>query len=250
MIYRMPPMNRPVRAVFFDFGGTLFSYRDLTRSSFRPVLAEAVERLGVDASLRDAGMAYGRASGESFREFSPKPYYLHRDLFMDTYRRFALALGSEPEVEFTDWFYQRQRAMFFEGCELRQGCIETLTALRDEGIHVAIVSNIDDDYLLPMIDRVGLDHVLDAWTSSEEAASCKPHGAIFDRSMEKAGVTGEQAFFVGDSPVHDIAGARRVGMQTVLIREPGQEAPGADGGEPAKAHYVIEELNELLPIVL
>jgi FMN phosphatase YigB (HAD superfamily) len=101
-----------------------------------------------------------------------------------------------------------------------------------------------------MVERTGLDRVLHAWTSSQEAQSCKPHGAIFDYSMEKAGVSAEQVFFVGDSPVHDIAGARRAGMQTVLIRESGQEAPGTRDGEHGDPHYVIEKLAELLPIVL
>lgn len=243
-------MAQRVRAVFFDFGGTLFSYSDLVGTSFRPILRDAVERLGVDASLKEAGRAYNQASRESFEEFHSRSYYLHRDLFRDTFRRFALALGREPDSDFLDWLYRRQRTLFFDGCELRPGCIETLSVIRDEGIHVAIVSNIDDDYLLPMVEKVGLDHVLDAWTSSEEAGSCKPDGAIFDYSMQKAGVSAEEAFFVGDSSVHDIAGARRAGMQTVLIREAGQSAPGTEDREGAEAHFVIEELAELLPIVL
>ena len=238
------------RAVFFDFGGTLFSYAELAKTSFREMLGQVVVRLGAAASLKEVGRAYNQANVESFLEFNRKPYYLHRDLFEDTFRRLALALGAEPERDFLDWCCDAQRSMFFEGCTLRPGCLETLTTLRDAGVHVAIVSNIDDDYLLPMVERVGLDRVLDAWTSSEEAESCKPDSAIFDCAMQKAGVRAEQAFFVGDSPVHDIGGARRAGMQTVLIREPGQQPPGAGGGGDVAAHYVIEELAELLPIVL
>ena len=249
---RLPAMRQPVRAVFFDFGGTLFSYSVLAKTSFRKLLERAVARLGVEAPLAEAGRAYGKASVESFLAFDSKAYYLHRELFEDTFRRLALALGAEPERDFLDGCLEEQRSLFFEGCTLRSDCLAMLTSLREAGIHVAIVSNIDDDYLLPMMEKVGLDRVLDAWTSSEEAKSCKPDRAIFDRAMKKAGVQAEQAFFVGDSPVHDIAGALRVGMQTVLIQEPGQRPPGAvEGGvAQAEAHYVIEELAELLPIVL
>lgn len=246
------------RAVFFDFGGTLFSYQTLAKASLVPFLAEAVDRLGSQASPGDAVRAYGVAAGESFRLFEPKPYYLHRDLFRDTFRRMALALECEPEDDFLDWLHERQRALFFEACELRPGCNEMLGALREEGLYLAIVSNIDDDYLLPMVEKLGLDLVLDAWTSSEEAGSCKPDGAIFDYCLQKAGVTASESVFVGDSPVHDISGARRAGMQTVLICEPGQggrqgtglSAPGTGDGGAVEADHVIEDLAELVPIVL
>jgi HAD superfamily hydrolase (TIGR01509 family) len=243
-------MATRTRAVFFDFGGTLFSYSALAHSGFRNLVTEAVERLGATASLKDAGRAYGKASAESMRDFNPKPYYLHRDMFVDGYRRFARAIGHEAGEEFLDWFYERQRTMFFDGCVLRPGCLETLRSMRQGGLHVAIVSNIDDDYLLPMMQKVGLDRVLDGWTSSEEARSCKPDGAIFEYAMKKAGVSAAESYFVGDSPVHDVAGAQRVGMRAVLLQEPGVQAPGTRSGEGGEADHVIEELPELLPIVL
>ena len=243
-------MATRTRAVFFDFGGTLFSYSALAHTGFRHLVSEAVERLGAAASLSEAGRAYGKASAESMLDFTPKPYYLHRDMFLDGYRRFARAIGHEADAAFLEWIYERQRTLFLDACALRPSCLETLRAMREGGLHVAIVSNIDDDYLLPMMEKVGLDRVLDAWTSSEEARSCKPDGAIFDYAMKKADVSAAESTFVGDSPVHDIAGAQRVGMRAVLIQEPGQRAPGTREGEGAAADHVIEELPELLPIVL
>jgi FMN phosphatase YigB (HAD superfamily) len=68
--------------------------------------------------------------------------------------------------------------------------------------------------------------------------------------MKKAGVSAAECYFVGDSPVHDIAGSQRVGMRAVLIHEAGQQAPGTREGEGAQADHVIEELPDLLPIVL
>ena len=39
-----------------------------------------------------------------------------------------------------------------------------------------------------MLDRLGLRTALDAWTSSDEAGSCKPDAAIFRLALTKAGV--------------------------------------------------------------
>ena len=233
------------RAVLFDFGGTLFSYREVQGQAFRPLLGEALRRLRVTAEPRAIGRAWKTASAETWREFNPRPYYLHKDLFQDNFRRFGLALGAEPTADDLEWFHDAQRDLVVQGFELRPGCIETLAALRRAGVHTAIVSNIDDDYLLPMLARAGLEPHLDAWTSSEAARSCKPHAAIFEQALGRAGVEPGQAVFVGDSPEHDIAGARRLGLRTVLIRDGELENPGAGAGEAGVPHHVIADLREI-----
>lgn len=239
-----------VEAVFFDFGGTLFSYRELQGRSFYPILLESLERLGVDAEPREAGRAWQRASVESFREHHPLDYYLHKDLFIDTFRRFALHVGGEASPADLEWFHESQRQMVVERFTLRPGCFEMLGRLRGAGLHVGIVSNIDDDYLLPMLERAELECHLDAWTSSEEALSCKPHRGIYEHALRKAGAAAERSVFVGDSPEHDIVGARRLGMRTVLIREDEVETPGAGAGAAAEAHHTVTALSEVADLVL
>lgn len=241
-------MSAPDRALFFDFGGTLFSYRGVQGRHFYPILIEAMERLGVEHEPKEAGRAYRRASAEAFREFNPRPYYLHRDLFEDTFRRFGEQLGGSPTPDFLSWLYEKQREMFYAGCQLRDDCLETLASLKQAGCYLSIVSNIDDDYLEPMVVRTGLDRVLDAWTSSEEAQSCKPDRGIFEVAMRKAELPAERVIFVGDSAHHDVLGAKRLGMRSVLIQEPGAVAPGSDGAASEEPDHTIEELSELLAI--
>jgi len=100
-----------------------------------------------------------------------------------------------------------------------------------------------------MAGELALTEHLDAWTSSEEARSCKPDAEIFHYSMRKAGVRPEESVFVGDPPEHDIVGARRLGMQTVLIQSPLAEPPGSGAGESAEPDHTIDRLEELIPIV-
>jgi len=233
------------RAVLFDFGGTLFSYREVQGRAFRPLLAEALARLGVRVAPGEVGRAWKRAAAASWREFNPRPYYLHKDLFQDNFRRFAAELGAAASPADLEWFHEAQRDLVREGFALRPGCKEMLARLRSAGLHAAIVSNIDDDYLEPMLERAGLRGSLDAWTSSEAARSCKPHAAIFELALEKAGARAEESVFVGDSRVHDVAGARRLGMRTVLIRDGEGEAPGSAEGEAGEPHHVVEDLRQI-----
>jgi 2-haloalkanoic acid dehalogenase type II len=233
------------RAVLFDFGGTLFSYREVQGRSFYPLLLECVARLGARAEPREAGRAWRRASAETWRRFHAQSYYLHKDLFQDNFRRFAEALGAEATPADLEWFHEAQRRLVHDSFALRPGCVETLARLRAAGVHAGIVSNIDDDYLEPMLERAGLRERLDAWTSSEAARSCKPHPAIFEQVLAKAGVAAAEAAFVGDSREHDIAGARRLGMRTLLIRDGDAETPGSGAGEAADPDHVIEDLREI-----
>ena len=69
----------------------------------------------------------------------------------------------------------------------------------------------------------------------------------FGAQEGEAGVEAGECFCVVDSDEHDIAGARALGMQTVLIHEGDLEAPGS--GLRAEAHHRIGTLSELLPIV-
>ena len=231
------------RAVFFDFGGTLFSYRDLAAAPTSPV-RDSLAQLGVEVEKGKVGRAYWKASRDAFEAYTPKAYYLHRDLFRDTFRRFARELGIEPSATFLEDSVERQRVFMLETFRLREDCLKTLRVLRRAGLNLSIVSNIDDDYLDEMVSRAGLHEILHHWSSSEEAQSCKPDARFFHYALKKAGFSPDDVLFVGDSPAHDIAGARAVGMTTALICD--DENPVAAGHE--NPDYRIDQLSELLAL--
>ncbi len=161
----------------------------------------------------------------------------------------SYAVAPGDEVRYLDWFHDTQRELVTTTFELRDDCIDTLSALRERGLNVSIVSNIDDDYLQPMVRSAGLDGHLDAWTSSEEAESCKPDSRIYHHACEKAGCAPEEVLFVGDSREQDIVGALGVGMTTALIREPGATPPGEGVGQSSDPHHEVEQLSQILAIV-
>jgi FMN phosphatase YigB (HAD superfamily) len=126
-------------AVFFDFGGTLFSYRNVGGSSGR-LIFEAVARLGVAADAAKIGTAYRDATRDAYVALQDRPYYLHRELFEDTWRRFALGLGAAPDEAWVRGLIDAQRLAVTEGFALRDDARHTLEALRAAGLHVGVVS--------------------------------------------------------------------------------------------------------------
>lgn len=237
-----------LRAIFFDFGGTLFSNRQIPLAC-TPVLVEAAERLGAEGGLAGVGRAFVDATRVTNEYYLARAYYLHRDLFIDTAVRLQEGLDIEPSDEFNVWFYEAQRAVMIREMVLREDCLETLAALRERGLTLSLVSNIDDDFLDPMLDNMGLRPFLDHFISSEAVRSCKPDAGIFHHALERVACTPDEVIFVGDSRIHDIQGARAVGIRTVLISEKGGVSHLDDENFAVEPDHVIGTLGELTAIV-
>ena len=213
------------------------------------VIEEAAQRLGLNLPLREVGLAYRDASRAANARITQRDYYLHSELFEDTFVEFAQRLEREVDDELLEWFKAAQRDALLDNMVLRSDCLDTLAELKSRGLYLSIVSNIDDDYLVPLVERSGLNSLLDHWTSSEEAQSCKPHARFFEVALEKASCSADEVLFVGDSPEHDINGAKSVGMRAVLIREADLTPPLQTGQTTLAPDHEIETLSELKDLV-
>ena len=237
-----------VTAVLFDLGGTLFGYEAYSQRA--RATDDALARLGLppdDAAVREA---LRQASRQVEQEYAARRSFLHRDLFRDRIVRTAGLLGVTATSDVLARFHEEHLRDILDHLTPRTDAGGTLDGLRARGLYVAVVSNADDDFLGPLLERHGIDARLDHWTSSEEARSCKPDARIYEIALEKAGRTAAETLFVGDSPQHDVAGAHAMGMRTVLIGEPGTAAPLTHGLEaPVEADFQVRRLPEILAIV-
>jgi len=233
------------RAVLFDFGGTLYDYATLAPGDAESILALA-RWSGIDADLPAIRAAQREAMRAVFRTYLPQSYYLHRDLFRDAAAGTLRQLGVEPDDAHLDRFRAMQWELHQRDFRLREGVIETLAAMRARGLHIGMVSNIDDDQLEHLLAVAGLRPHFDSLLSSEAAGSCKPHPAIFAEALRRAGCAAEEALFVGDTLQQDIAGANAMGMRSVLIWHRDDKPPALDAVQPA---HVIRRIPELLDLL-
>ena len=234
--------------MFFDLGGTLFEYPK-QRKSFGKFI-EQVGAVAGDTTIpnEEIGQAFGRAHQQVSKEFAQLDYYLHADMFRATYEYAFENLALQADETLYQEYSAHQHESIVTGMALKNDCIETLAALKEKGLYCSIVSNIDEDMLQPLVTREGLENYLDHWTSSEAAQSCKPHAKFFEVSLDKSGLAAEQVLFVGDSPEHDINGAKPLGFQTVLVQN-GNAPPLQSGAAVVEPHHVVTELKELLALV-
>jgi 2-haloacid dehalogenase len=233
------------RAVLFDFGGTLYDYATLVPAE-RDSLLDLARWAGVETSPEGVQLAHRNALRRVFREYLPRPFYLHRDMFRDAVVAMLEELGAPVDAEHLERYRTVQWERHARDFTLRDGVIETLSALRERGLHLGIVSNIDDDQLTHLLALAQIAPYFDSILSSEQAQSCKPDPAIFQEALRRAGCRPEEALFVGDTLPQDVAGARQVGLRAVLLWHRDDRLPPDTGPQP---DYVIRRIPDLLALV-
>ncbi len=90
-----------------------------------------------------------------------------------------------------------------------------LTALREQGVATAILSNMGIDPR-GVLQRTGLAGLYDAEVFSFEVGVVKPDPAIFAIAAERLGLPAHELLMVGDT-VDDDGAAAHLGMRTLIL---------------------------------
>jgi putative hydrolase of the HAD superfamily len=94
--------------------------------------------------------------------------------------------------------------------------METLAALRDRGVTLAVISNFDSR-LLAILDGLGAGPCFTDVLVSSRIGYAKPDRQIFDAALARHGLAAEKALHVGDSETNDLQGAQNAGLRALLI---------------------------------
>lgn len=127
-------------------------------------------------------------------------------------------------------------------------------ALRDlhaAGVRIGLVSNSQRPLEI-FAQHFGLDGLIAAAVSSAEHGYMKPHPSIFREALHRMDVAPASSVMIGDSVRHDIEGARRAGIDGVLLRRPGCGTPRAGEADKDLQRLgipVIASLAELGPLL-
>jgi putative hydrolase of the HAD superfamily len=196
------------RAVFLDALGTLVELEP-PWISLRDLVPAEVSDERLEAALR-AEMAYYREHAQEGRDEAS---------LADLRERCAALVSRELGVEIgVDQLVSAIRLTAYPDA------VPALSALRDRGLRLIAVSNWDCS-LPGVLERCGLDGLLDGTVTSAEAGAPKPDPAIFAAALELAGCEPDEALHVGDTFDEDVAGAAAAGIRPLLIDRAG---PGGD----------------------
>lgn len=231
----------PLQTILFDLGETLFE--PLPAAYGERNLITVARQAGVIANEQELIEMFARVKKQTTERFAMKTFYLHREFIQSAFLDCCQALQCDATLAYADAYATAQRDAVVEHLRPRDDCFATLRELRERGYRLGIVSNIDNDWLDPLVDRWGLADRVDGILSSESANSCKPDGRIFTAACELLECEPATTLFVGDDEVNDVFGANRAGMRSVLFQRNVESAPTSD------ANFTIHGLAALLSLL-
>jgi putative hydrolase of the HAD superfamily len=200
----MPARPPQVRAVLFDFFGTLT--RAVRRGPRHAVIARS---LGCDPQALIAELDrtfYARAGGGYGGP-------------IEGLRRVTAAIGGHPSEErLAAAVRARARAVREDG-PLRPEAVPVLAELKVRGLRTAVVSDCWHELpaFLPGLPVAGL---LDTCVYSIDVGHTKPHPAMYLTACAQLDVEPQECLYVGDGGSQELTGALAVGMPAVRLTAP------------------------------
>ncbi|HEX5371090.1 MAG TPA: HAD family hydrolase [Dehalococcoidia bacterium] len=137
---------------------------------------------------------------------------------------------------------------FFQGCEHLvssfESCLDAIAVLR-RNYKLGVITNGRHDVQRLKFSALGCNGIPPELVFASEAVGHdKPDARIFAHALSHAGVRPDEAAFVGDQPLIDIAGAKSAGMFGVWFNPGG--LPGPTGIVPDATFSNYNDLSGIL----
>jgi FMN phosphatase YigB (HAD superfamily) len=240
-----------LRAILFDFGGTL----DLT-SHWLDRFLECYRDAGLELQREQLDKAFshatrlGYAAGPSVEglglaglvEFLIGKQLEYREAAGPpdtgaTLKRAGSVEGAKLAARIAAGFVGRTS----EGLKRNRRVLEELRPHFKLGVVSNFYGNLES-----VLKEAGMAELIDAAMDSTRVGIFKPDPRIFELALAKLEVAANEAAMVGDSLLKDCVPAQRLGMRTILI-DAARHGP-KDVGIPDVPDYVIGSLEEILAI--
>jgi len=104
--------------------------------------------------------------------------------------------------------------------EVYSDVFPTLEALRRHKYTLGVISDWGIS-LGPILRRLNLTPYFDCLLVSAVTRHAKPSPMLYEMALERANSIADYTLHIGDSYIHDVLGARAVGMTPVLLDRPG-----------------------------
>lgn len=202
-----------IRAVLFDYSGTLFRLEE-DESWFAGFVLDERE---VDGHVQAELMRRLTAPTERPVDMPEEQYrtWLDRDLAPHLHREAGLHVLRASGLADHHAASLYSRVIDPASWTPYPDTARVLKSLRHQGIKTAVVSNIAFD-VRPAFEAIDAATDVDEFVLSFEVGATKPDPAIFTAAVERLGVSPQDTLMVGDSEEAD-GGARAIGCRFALV---------------------------------
>lgn len=234
----------PLRAVFFDVGGTILQ----VRPSVGHVYAKAAERLGYRVEPQSINGAFRDAWKQSLVRRREAGYVTSDAVLREEWRiivadSFRGMLPPDAALRAFEELFEH-----FAGPEpwsLAPHAAETFEALKAAGLELGVLSNWDSR-LESILEALGVLDFFDHLVISHAVSVEKPHPRIFEEAARRAGAGPGALLMVGDSWEQDIVPALDLGWRAVWLHPGDDPLPVAQREVIGRQVVLAKEFTEIL----
>lgn len=182
----------------------------------------------IDGTLVDSNYLHVHAWHRAFLTagVDVEAWRIHRSIGMDG-STLVSSLADRAGADIHDQIKDLHSRFYRESAPLLRllpGARRLLEHIDELGLQVVLATSAPEDELVVLREVLGSDELVSAVTSSEDVTVAKPRPDIVEVALQRAGVTADQAVFVGDT-VWDVEAGQRAGVVTVAVLS-GGVSPG------------------------
>lgn len=208
-----------VKALLFDFDGTLLNTNELIIQTFMHVLNE---RFPGQFSPKDCLKFIGPSLKQTFNDIAPG----EEEALIAKYRAWNLEHHDELVSQYPD-------------------VVSTLEQLKAQGILLAIVSTKRNDTIDRGLSILGATHLFDVRIGTDNVKNVKPDPEPVLLALERLGVDKDDAIMIGDNS-HDIEAGHRAGVRAAGVA---WAIKGEAYLKQYQPEYILHHMTDLLDIV-
>ncbi|KEK12785.1 pyrophosphatase PpaX [Lysinibacillus fusiformis] len=208
-----------VKALLFDFDGTLLNTNELIIQTFMHVLNE---RFPGQFSPKDCLKFIGPSLKQTFNDIAPG----EEEALIAKYRAWNLEHHDELVSQYPD-------------------VVSTLEQLKAQGILLAIVSTKRNDTIDRGLSILGATHLFDVRIGTDNVKNVKPDPEPVLLALERLGVDKDDAIMIGDNS-HDIEAGHRAGVRAAGVA---WAIKGEAYLQQYQPEYILHHMTDLLDIV-
>ena len=204
--------------------------------------------LDVDGTLVDNNYQHALAWHLALRRagYRVPLWRAHRAIGIGSEKIVAELAGEEAESRSGDEVRDHESEIFdsmIDDVAALEGAGEFVRELAGREHAVVLASSGDAADIERFIDLLGIEDVLDGWTTSDDVDASKPDPDLLHVALEKAG--GAPAVMIGDTP-WDVRAAERAGLLAICVLSGGfSEAELREAGA-AEVYRSVDELRRNL----
>jgi len=241
--------TKKIKAIFFDFGGTLMDSESDIIAHIN-IMKDLSTKYNISDSPEELAEKYNSYIftkkmtlldfDSKNKSFLPLKYSTNNAV-----RKILCSYNINPSNNDMDWFSKNYLKNHKKYLKLFPEALDIIQKVKNnDSLHIGIISDIDIDFQRFQFDAFGISDLFDSITTSEEVQTYKPEDKIFNVALKKANCLGTESIMVGDSYEKDILGGKNMGMTTIwLNRYYGNNANGE------KADFTISQLKDIAPII-